>query len=95
LLKPIPITGNDFVIEPEIAIKLAECETMVFEVPISFLGLTYQEGKKIGLRDGLRALLAMLRHALSDYVYCVTNVAGASLLGCPARRFQRVDGGYH
>jgi glycosyltransferase involved in cell wall biosynthesis len=70
LLKSIPITSNDFGIEPEITIKLAKREAMIFEVPISYFGRTYLEGKKIGWRDGLRALWAMLRYGLSDDIYC-------------------------
>ena len=70
LLKSIPITSNDFGIEPEITIKLAKREALIFEVPISYFGRTYQEGKKIGWRDGLRALWAMARFTLSDDIYC-------------------------
>jgi SAM-dependent methyltransferase len=70
LLKSIPLTSNDFGIEPEITIKLAKREALIFEVPISYFGRTYQEGKKIGWRDGVRALWAMLRYALSDDIYC-------------------------
>jgi 2-polyprenyl-3-methyl-5-hydroxy-6-metoxy-1,4-benzoquinol methylase len=70
LLKSIPLTSNDFGIEPEITIKLAKREAIIFEVPISYFGRTYQEGKKIGWRDGVRALTTMLHYSLSDHVYC-------------------------
>jgi glycosyltransferase involved in cell wall biosynthesis len=46
LLKTIPIMSNDFRLEPEITIKLAKREARIFEVPISYFGRTYQEGKK-------------------------------------------------
>jgi len=70
LLKSIPLQSNDFRIEPELAIKLAKREARIFEIPISYYGRTYQEGKKINWIDGLRALWAIVRFALSDRVYC-------------------------
>ena len=69
LLKSIPLVSDDFGIEPEITIKLAKREAIIFEVPISYFGRTYDEGKKIGWRDGIRALRAMLRFAISDAIY--------------------------
>jgi glycosyltransferase involved in cell wall biosynthesis/2-polyprenyl-3-methyl-5-hydroxy-6-metoxy-1,4-benzoquinol methylase len=69
LLRSIPIISNDFRLEPELTIKLAKREARLFEVPISYSGRTYQEGKKIGWRDGFQALWAILRFALSDQVY--------------------------
>jgi glycosyltransferase involved in cell wall biosynthesis/phospholipid N-methyltransferase len=69
LLKSIPLTSNDFRLEPELTIKLAKREARIFEIPISYSGRTYQEGKKINWRDGVRALWAILRFALSDAVY--------------------------
>jgi glycosyltransferase involved in cell wall biosynthesis/phospholipid N-methyltransferase len=69
LLKSIPLVSNDFGIEPEITIKLAKREALIFEVPISYFGRTYDEGKKIGWRDGIRALRAMFRFKISDAIY--------------------------
>jgi len=80
LLKSIPIVSNDFRLEPELCIKLAKREARIFEVPISYSGRTYQEGKKIDWRDGLRALWAILRFALSDRVY-VEDEYGSQVLG--------------
>jgi SAM-dependent methyltransferase len=68
-LKSIPIVANDFRLEPEITIKLAKREARIFEVPISYFGRSYQEGKKIGWRDGILALWAMFRCAISDHIY--------------------------
>jgi SAM-dependent methyltransferase len=84
LLKSIPIESNDFRIEPELAIKLAKREARIFEVPISYSGRTYQEGKKINWRDGFRALWAMLRFWISDRVY-VDDAHGSQILGRLAR----------
>ncbi len=69
LLKSIPLVSNDFRLEPELTIKLAKRQARIYEVPISYSGRTYQEGKKIDWRDGLRALFAILRFALSDEIY--------------------------
>lgn len=69
LLKSIPIESNDFRIEPELVIKLAKRDARIFEIPISYFGRTYQEGKKINWRDGLRAFLAILQFSLTDQVF--------------------------
>jgi glycosyltransferase involved in cell wall biosynthesis/phospholipid N-methyltransferase len=69
LLKSIPIRSNDFAMEPEITAKVAKRECRVFEVPISYLGRTYREGKKIGLKDAFKALRAMVKYRLIDDIY--------------------------
>ena len=80
LLKSIPLTGRGFEIEPEITIKLAKRGARIFEVPIRYSGRTYQEGKKIGWRDGLRAIAAILRFSWSDQIY-VQDKYGSQILG--------------
>jgi len=69
LFKSIPIVSNDFRLEPELTIKLAKRQARIFEVPISYSGRTYQEGKKINWKDGFRALGALIRFAISDEIY--------------------------
>jgi glycosyltransferase involved in cell wall biosynthesis/phospholipid N-methyltransferase len=69
LLKSIPIRSNDFAMEPEITAKVAKRECRVFEVPISYLGRTYREGKKIGWKDALKAFRAMVKYRLIDDIY--------------------------
>ena len=90
LLKSIPLVSNDFQLEPEITIKLAKREARLFEVPISYFGRTYAEGKKIGWRDAVRALYAVLRFGLSDYIYAADE-HGSQILARLARapRFNR------
>jgi glycosyltransferase involved in cell wall biosynthesis len=80
LLKSIPLTGKGFEIEPEITIKLAKRGARIFEVPIRYAGRTYQEGKKISWRDGVRAVSAIFRFSLSDQIY-VEDVYGSQILG--------------
>ena len=80
LLKSIPLTGKGFEIEPEITIKLAKRGARIFEVPIRYAGRTYQEGKKINWRDGVRAVRAIFRFSLSDQIY-VEDIYGSQILG--------------
>ena len=90
LLKSIPIRYNDFRIEPELTIKLAKRRAVIFEAPIRYSGRTYAEGKKIGWRDGLRALGAIARGALVDDLY-LNDPYGAHILHSlsRARKFSR------
>jgi len=69
LLKSIPLRSNDFRFEAEITIKLAKRNARIFEVPISYSGRTYEEGKKISWRDGLKAIWAILKFGISDDIF--------------------------
>jgi glycosyltransferase involved in cell wall biosynthesis len=69
LFQSIPLRNNDFRFEIEIAFKLAKRHARVFEAPISYLARSYQEGKKIGPKDALLALTAILRFWLIDDIY--------------------------
>ncbi|MDZ4797786.1 MAG: glycosyltransferase [Bryobacteraceae bacterium] len=69
LVKSIPLRSNRFGIEPELTIKLAQRQASIIEVPISYYGRTYAEGKKIGLKDAIQALGIILRYGLSRDVY--------------------------
>ena len=69
LLRSIPIVSNDFRLEPELTIKLAKRGARIFEVPISYSGRTYQEGKKINWRDGVAALSAIARFGIGDQLF--------------------------
>src|ERR1700720_4740002 len=79
LLKSIPLESSTFDVEPELAIKLAKRGARVFEVPISYSGRTYREGKKIGWRDGARALWAILRYGASTHIYAEDAEGGEIL----------------
>ena len=69
LVKSIPLRSTRFGIEPEITIKLAQRQARIFELPISYYGRTYAEGKKIGLKDAIQAFLIILRYGLSRDIY--------------------------
>jgi glycosyltransferase involved in cell wall biosynthesis len=64
VIRSVNIEEDRFGIEPEITAKVARGGWRVFEVPISYHGRTYEEGKKIGLKDGFRALYAIGKYAL-------------------------------
>jgi len=57
---------NRFGFEPEVTAKIARRQCRVFEVAISYSGRTYAEGKKIGWRDGVRALQCIVRYWWAD-----------------------------
>jgi glycosyltransferase involved in cell wall biosynthesis len=66
ILKSIRIKSNRFGFEPEITIKIAKKGLRVYEVPISYYGRTYKEGKKITWKDGIAAFYFLLRFRLKD-----------------------------
>ncbi len=64
LMKSLPLTANRFGIEPELTARLAQARARIYELPISYHGRTYEEGKKIGWKDGLAALWYIVRFNL-------------------------------
>ena len=66
VLKGIELKSKRFGFEPEITVKLAKKGCRFYEVPISYHGRTYEEGKKITWKDGVAALYCMIRFRLAD-----------------------------
>ena len=64
LMKHLPLTSDRFGFEPEITARLAQAKARIYEMPISYSGRTYAEGKKISWRDGVAALWHILRFNL-------------------------------
>lgn len=65
LLKSLELRENRFGFEPEVTAKISRIKGIrIFEVGISYYGRTYQEGKKIGWKDGMRALYCILKYGL-------------------------------
>src|SRR5438477_8464364 len=85
LLKSIPIRSDRFGFEPEIVMKSAKRKLRIYEVPISYHGRTYEEGKKIGWKDGLKALGVVLKFWLVDDLYSAPYGRGVlnNLTGTP------------
>lgn len=64
IIKEIKIEENRFGFEPEITAKVAKMKCRIYEVGISYYGRTYEEGKKIGWKDGLSAIRCILKYNL-------------------------------
>jgi glycosyltransferase involved in cell wall biosynthesis len=62
IIQAIEIEENRFGFEPEITAKVAKTGCRIYEVGISYYGRTYAEGKKIGWRDGVRALICIIKY---------------------------------
>jgi len=64
VIQSIPIEENRFGFEPEITAKVSQLRCRIYEVGISYYGRTYDEGKKLGWRDGFRAIYCILKYNL-------------------------------
>ena len=64
VIKSIEIKENRFGFEPEITAKISKMDLRIYEVGISYYGRTYDEGKKIGWKDGVRAIYCILKYNL-------------------------------
>jgi glycosyltransferase involved in cell wall biosynthesis len=66
IIQSIPIEEDRFGFEPEVTVKVAKRRLRVYEVGISYSGRTYAEGKKIGWKDGFRALWCLVKYSLKE-----------------------------
>jgi glycosyltransferase involved in cell wall biosynthesis len=66
VIQSIPLEENRFGFEPEITVKVARRKLRIYEVGISYSGRTYEEGKKIGWKDGVRALYCLVKYSLKE-----------------------------
>jgi glycosyltransferase involved in cell wall biosynthesis len=66
VIQSIPIEENRFGFEPEITVKVARRRLRIYEVGISYWGRTYEEGKKIGWKDGVRAFYCLLKYSIKE-----------------------------
>jgi dolichol-phosphate mannosyltransferase len=64
VVNTIDVEENRFGFEPEITAKIAKGKWRIYEMPISYFGRTYEEGKKIGWRDGMRAIVCIMKYNL-------------------------------
>jgi hypothetical protein len=65
IFQSLNLTENRFGFEPEITAKLARIKNIrIYELGISYYGRTYEEGKKIGWKDGFRAIYCILKYGL-------------------------------
>jgi len=66
VIRSLKLRSDDFRIEPEMTAKVAKGGWRIYEVGISYAGRTYDEGKKIGWKDGVKAIFAVIRFWLAD-----------------------------
>jgi hypothetical protein len=64
VLRGLTLTETRFGFEPEVTAAVARAGVRIYEVPISYHGRTYEQGKKIGWKDGVRALYVIAKHSL-------------------------------
>ena len=64
VLENIEIEQNRFGFEPEITAKIVKMKCRIYEVPISYWGRSYEEGKKIGWKDGVQAIWCIIKYNL-------------------------------
>jgi len=64
IIKGITVEEDRFGIEPELTAKVAKQRVRIYEVPVSYQGRTYEEGKKIGWKDGVRALYCIIKYGI-------------------------------
>ena len=67
--RSVPLHNNRFGIEPEITIKFARRRARFYEAPISYHGRTYEQGKKVGLRDAFEAVWVILKARFTPDIY--------------------------
>jgi glycosyltransferase involved in cell wall biosynthesis len=65
LLQGLPLSASRFAIEPELTARLAQAGARIYELPISYDGRSYADGKKIGWRDGVSAIWAIFKYNLT------------------------------
>lgn len=92
VIQSIPIEEDRFGFEPEITVKVAKRHLRIYEVGISYWGRTYEEGKKIGWKDGVRAVWCLLKYSIKEPVAAARATAPVeSSRSSPAQ--ERFSGG--
>lgn len=78
IITSIDLNENGFGIEPEVTAKVAQQRVRIYEIGISYHGRTYEEGKKIGFRDFLRAVWVIIKLAVFHTIFPVARVNQSS-----------------
>ena len=73
VIQSIRLEEDRFGFEPEVTVKIAKRKLRIYEVGISYWGRTYEEGKKIGWKDGVRALWCLLKYAIQEPAVAAPN----------------------
>src|SRR5438445_3794251 len=78
VIQAIRLEEDRFGFEPEVTVKIAKRRLRIYEVGISYWGRTYEEGKKIGWKDGVRALWCLLKYSIKEPVKAVGSTLQSS-----------------
>jgi glycosyltransferase involved in cell wall biosynthesis len=93
VIQSIPIEEDRFGFEPEITVKVAKRHLRIYEVGISYWGRTYEDGKKIGWKDGVRAVWCLLKYSIKEPAVAVRETAAVKPLQSPPAQKRFSDGG--
>lgn len=78
IIQSIDLKENRFGFEPEVTAKMSKIpKVRIYEVGISYYGRTYEEGKKIGMKDAFRALYCIIRYNLFFIIFITAHLIGA------------------
>ncbi len=77
IVQSIPIEEDRFGFEPEITVKVAKRRLRIYEVGISYWGRTYEEGKKIGWKDGVRCLWCLLKYSIKERAVALPSMVSS------------------
>ena len=80
VIQSIRLEEDRFGFEPEVTVKVSKRNLRVYEVGISYWGRTYEEGKKIGWKDGFRALWCLLKYAVKEPSYAPATAVAPALV---------------
>ena len=84
VIQSILIEEDRFGFEPEITVKVAKRRLRIYEVGIGYWGRTYEEGKKIGWKDGVRAFCCLFKYTIKEPALPRQGLHGSELVQLPA-----------
>lgn len=95
VIQAIDLEQERFGFEPEVTVKIARMKLRIYEVGISYYGRTYEEGKKIGWRDGVQALWCILKYSIKSHKVAARATDKALPQPASARSSQPGERGRH
>jgi len=84
VIQSISLQEDRFGFEPEITVKIAKRKLRIYEVGISYAGRTYEEGKKIGWKDGVWALWCLVKYSIQEPVAVPQSAESENTVSAPA-----------
>jgi glycosyltransferase involved in cell wall biosynthesis len=90
IIQAIPLEENRFGFEPEVTVKVAKRRLRIYEVGISYWGRTYEEGKKIRWKDGVRAFWVLLKYSLKEPLVPLPKASAVQALPQPTTQTEEL-----